>query len=82
MILKQGIRRHQALIVLAFWIVILGVRTLRTPEAVFLQAAGEFRALARASLWSSATSLAVTLALLLIAGPIVSLARHSSRAIW
>ncbi len=72
-ILKKGYDETQALIVLAFWIVILGVRTLRTPEAVFLQAAGEFRALARVSMWSSVTSLTVTLALLLIAGPIWSL---------
>ena len=69
-ILKKGYDETQALIVLAFWIVILGVRTLRTPEAVFLQAAGEFRALARVSMWSSVTSLTVTLALLLVAGPI------------
>ncbi|HUJ03034.1 MAG TPA: hypothetical protein VLW75_05310 [Rhizomicrobium sp.] len=73
-ILRKGYDETQALYVLGFWIVILGIRTLRTPEAVFLQAAGEFRTLARASLWSSVTSLAVTLALLLIAGPIVSLA--------
>ena len=73
-ILRKGYDETQALIVLAFWVVILGVRTLRTPEAVFLQAAGEFRALARVSMWSSVTSLAVTLALLLIAGPIFSLA--------
>jgi O-antigen/teichoic acid export membrane protein len=73
-ILRKGYDETQALTVLAFWIVILGVRTLRTPEAVFLQAAGEFRALARVSMWSSVTSLVVTLALLLIAGPIFSLA--------
>lgn len=73
-ILRKGYDETQALTVFAFWIVILGIRTLRTPEAVFLQAAGEFRALARVSMWSSVTSLAVTLALLLIAGPIFSLA--------
>lgn len=73
-ILKKGYDETQALYVLAFWVVILGVRTLRTPEAVFLQAAGEFRALASASMWSSVASLAVTLTLLLVAGPIVSLA--------
>jgi O-antigen/teichoic acid export membrane protein len=73
-ILRKGYDETQALYVLAFWIVILGIRTLRTPEAVFLQAAGEFRALARVSMWSSVASLAVTLALLLIAGPIFSLA--------
>jgi O-antigen/teichoic acid export membrane protein len=72
-ILRKGYDGTEAVYVLAFWIVILGIRTLRTPEAVFLQAAGEFRALARASLWSSVTSLTVTLALLLIAGPIFSL---------
>lgn len=73
-ILKRGYNETQALVVLAFWIVILGVRTLRTPESVFLQAAGEFRALASASMWSCVTSLIATLTLLLVAGPIVSLA--------
>ena len=38
-----------AMAVIAIWGVILAVRTLRTPEAVLLQAAGEFRALAGAS---------------------------------
>jgi len=73
-ILKRGYDSTQAMMVLAFWIVIFGVRTLRTPESVFLQAAGEFRALARVSMWSCLVSLSVTLALLLLAGPIVSLA--------
>src|SRR5205807_9638485 len=46
----------------------------RTPEAVLLQAAGQFRALTFASLWSSIASLAGTFALLLVAGPVISLA--------
>jgi len=51
----------------------MAVRAIRTPEAVLLQAAREYRPLARASLWSSLVSLVTTLLLLLAAGPIASL---------
>ena len=72
-LLKKGYDADQALIVIAIWGVILAVRTLRTPESVLLQAAGEFRDLAGASLWSSITSVAMTLSLLLAIGPIAAL---------
>ncbi len=72
-LLKKGYETDQALAVIAIWGVILAVRTLRTPESVLLQAAGEFRALAGASLWSSVTSVVATLGLLLAAGPIAAL---------
>jgi putative peptidoglycan lipid II flippase len=39
-----------------------------------LQAAGQFRALAYATCWSSIVSLVATLAFLIAAGPVVSLA--------
>jgi hypothetical protein len=51
----------------------MAVRALRTPEAVMLQAAGEFKPLAGASVKSSAVSLVLTSLLLLAAGPVVSL---------
>ena len=60
--------------VLGFFAAITAARTMRTPESVLMQAAGQFRALARASLTASIVSLGVTLLLLLIAGPIYSLA--------
>jgi hypothetical protein len=73
LILKTGYDETQIVVVVAISAAIWAVRTLRMPESVFLQAAGEFRALAGASLWSSLTSIAATLGLLLLAGPVLSL---------
>ncbi len=73
LILKPGYDERQMLVVLAFWIAITAVRVARTPDSVLLQAAGAFRKLAGASLWSSMASLALTLALALSLGPIASL---------
>ena len=72
-LLKKGYNADDALIVIAIWGVILAIRTLRTPQSVLLQAAGEFRDLAGASLWSSVTSITMTFGLLLVAGPIAAL---------
>jgi len=74
LVLKKGYDPAQALIVLGFFAAIMAARTLRTPESVLLQAAGQFRPLAHASLWACVVSLAATLLLLLIAGPVFSLA--------
>lgn len=73
LVLKKGYSEGQAMTVAAIFAAIMFVRAVRTPEAVLLQAAREFRALAHASLWSSVVSLVATLALLLAAGPIASL---------
>jgi len=73
LVLKNGYGEGQALIVAAIFAAIMAVRAIRTPEAVLLQAAREYRPLARASLWSSLVSLVTTLLLLLAAGPIASL---------
>ncbi|HTQ12691.1 MAG TPA: hypothetical protein VMH86_02355 [Rhizomicrobium sp.] len=73
LILKKGYDEAQVLAVVALSALIVAVRTLRGPESVLLQAAGEFRRLAGASLWSSLTSLAVTFVLLVAAGPVLSL---------
>ncbi|MEJ1968157.1 MAG: hypothetical protein WDN03_05880 [Rhizomicrobium sp.] len=73
LVLKQGYDLHAAAIIVAIWVAIMTVRALRTPEAVFLQAAGEFRALADIGIKSSLVSLVATLALLLAFGPIASL---------
>ncbi len=73
LILKQGYDETQAIIVVAIWGAIQAVRTLRTPEAVLLQAAREYRPLAKVGMWSSIASLAATLVLLLLAGPVASL---------
>ncbi len=45
-VLKQGYDAGSAALIVAIWVVIMAVRALRTPEAVFLQAAGEFQPLA------------------------------------
>jgi hypothetical protein len=71
--LKKGYDETDVLIVLALWIAITAVRVLRTPEAVLMQATGNYSALARVSGWSSATALVVTLVLLLTVGPVASL---------
>ena len=73
LLLKKGYDETQVLMVVALWGVILAVRTLRTPESVLLQAAGEFRALAGVSLWSSLTAMTLTLALLRAFGPVAAL---------
>ena len=71
--LKKGYDETDVLIVLALWVAITAVRVWRTPEAVFLQATGNYSALARVSGWSSATSLVVTFVLLCAVGPVASL---------
>ena len=71
--LKKGYDETDVLIVLALWVAITAVRVLRTPEAVFVQATGDYSALARVSAWSGATSLIVTIVLLCVAGPVASL---------
>lgn len=52
---------------------IMALRSLRTPDSVLLQAAGEFRALAGAGAWSSIVSLVATFGLLMLVGPIAAL---------
>jgi hypothetical protein len=74
LILRKGYDPSQALVVLGFFAAITAVRSFRTPESVLLQSAGAFRALAFACLWSSVASLAATFVLLLLAGPVFSLA--------
>jgi hypothetical protein len=72
-LLKKGYDGTAVMVVIALWAAIMAVRALRTPDAVLLQAAGEFRPLARAGMASSLTSVGVTLLLLIFVGPIASL---------
>lgn len=72
-LLKKGYDATEVAIAVGAWAVIMAVRTLRTPDAVLLQAAGEFKPLAGASKRSSIISILATLVLLLIAGPLASL---------
>lgn len=73
LLLKKGYDETEVMAVIAVWGAILAVRMLRTPESVFLQAAGEFKTLAGASLWASLVSIVMTLGLLVAAGPIAAL---------
>lgn len=57
----------------ALWMAVTMVRLLRMPESVLLQAAGAFRLLALASMWSSGVSVAAVLLLLLVGGPLWSI---------
>jgi O-antigen/teichoic acid export membrane protein len=72
-VLKQNYRLGDVALVVALWSAIMAVRLVRTPDSVLLQAAGEFRALARTTYLSSVVSVLLTFALLLAFGPIVSL---------
>ncbi|HEX3810251.1 MAG TPA: hypothetical protein VHW02_11205 [Rhizomicrobium sp.] len=73
LILKPEYDAHQVLIVIVLWAGTMLARSLRTPDSVLLQAAGEWRALAAPSVRSSLVSLAATAALLFAFGPVASL---------
>ncbi len=72
-ILKKGYAFEDAVIVIAIWAAIMAIRTLRQPDAVFLQAAGWFKPLADAAIKSSIVSLIAVPVLLFAFGPIPSL---------
>jgi O-antigen/teichoic acid export membrane protein len=57
----------------ALWMLVAGVRLLRAPESTLLQAAGQFRNLALASVISSVFSVAAVLILLFTAGVLWSI---------
>ncbi len=73
LLLKKGYALEDVILVAAVSAVIMAIRTARTPLAVLLQAAGQFRQLASIGSLSSAISVAATLALLLAFGPVASL---------
>ena len=58
----------------ALWTGVAAIILLLTPDATMLQAAGEFRALAFATVWSSVVSLTAVVTLLFLAGPIWTIA--------
>jgi hypothetical protein len=66
-------RPHDVWMALGFSAAIMLARSVRTPMAVLMQAAGAFKALARLGGWSALASVTSTLALLLTFGPIASL---------
>ena len=72
LLLKKNFGGDEVLSVLAFWVAITALRTWRTPR-VFVQATGDYPALARISAFSSVTALTLTAVLLSAFGPVVSL---------
>jgi hypothetical protein len=60
-------------VVLAFWTAITALRSLRTPESVFVMATGGYSKLAWISAVSGGVALVTTLALLLVASPAYAL---------
>jgi hypothetical protein len=73
-VVKKGFDVASVSTVVVLWALITAARGLRAPDAVLLQAAREFKSLASASVKSSVVALLSTLALLLLMGPVASLA--------
>lgn len=73
LLLKQGYGVADAATAGLLCAAIMAARSVRTPLGVLLQAAGEFKAMARLSAWSAAVSIAATLALMLAFGSVASL---------
>jgi O-antigen/teichoic acid export membrane protein len=73
LVLKKGYNLPDLILVAVISAFIMAIRALRTPLAVLLQAAGQFKELAGIGAASGAVSLAATLILLLAFGPIASM---------
>ncbi len=73
LVLKKGYALHDVIIVATLSALVMAIRTWRTPLAVLLQAAGEFKALASIGTISGLVSVAAVLVLLLTVGPVASL---------
>jgi len=73
LVLKKGYVLHDVVLVAILASVIVALRVWRTPLAVLLQAAGQFKELAGIGVQSGARSVIATLTLLLMFGPIASM---------
>jgi O-antigen/teichoic acid export membrane protein len=73
LLIKKDYALADVVSVLVLSSAIMALRSLRTPESVLLQAAGEFRKLAVAGGWAAGATLAATLVLLLTMGPVAAL---------
>jgi len=72
-ILKNGYDAAEVSVVIAIWSAIMAARVFRAPEGILLQAVGAYKSLASASAKSSVLSVAATLVLLLVFGPLAAL---------
>jgi O-antigen/teichoic acid export membrane protein len=73
LVVKKSYGMQDVILVTAICTFIMAIRALRAPLAVLLQAAGRFKELASIGAVSAAVSVASTLILLLLAGPIASM---------
>lgn len=71
--IRKGFDAEAVYAAVAIWALIVAARAMRASEAVFLQAAGEFNALARTGITASVVSVAGTFVLLILFGPVASL---------
>jgi O-antigen/teichoic acid export membrane protein len=55
------------------WLAIMGLRLVRTPESILLQAAGQFRVLAFSSVYSSVISIILVVVMVWAVGPLYSM---------
>ena len=73
LLLKKDYPLGEVTIVVAISAAVAALRSMRTPDSVLLQAAGEFRKLIGPGLWSSIAALTATFVLLLLFGPVAAL---------
>lgn len=65
---------HFLVVAASLWAIVAALRLVQIPESTLLQAAGQFRPLAMASLWSSIGSVVMVVILVLAAGTLWSIA--------
>jgi hypothetical protein len=73
LVIKDGYDAHSIVAVVCMYSVIMAIKVARTPDSVFLQVLGEYKALSHASVRSSIVSVVAVLSLLLTVGPLWSL---------
>lgn len=73
LVVRQDYGMENVIAVVSICALIVAMRSLRTPQATVLQAAGRFKELAYIGAASAIVSLLATMSLLLLAGPVASL---------
>jgi putative peptidoglycan lipid II flippase len=73
LVIKNGYDARSIVAVVCMYAVIMAIKVSRTPDSVFLQVLGEYKALSSASVRSSFVSVIAVLALLMTVGPLWSL---------
>ena len=73
LIFPSAYRLDEIKIAAGLWAIFAALRLLQTPESTMLQAAGVFRSLAMASVWSSIASIGLVFVLLVTSGVLASM---------